>query len=73
MFKLKNVAEAIRMDKVDLKGCGLAVQMLKNTTLTHTKTFFKYKVLLLELFCSSEYPFHLGSSCGCDSDEVLKK
>lgn len=60
------------MDNVDHKGCGLVVKMLKNATLTHTKTFFKYKGLLLELFCSSEYPFHLGSSCGCDSNEVLK-
>lgn len=42
MFKLKNVAEANRMDNVDHKGCGLVVKMLKNTTLTHTKTFFKY-------------------------------
>lgn len=43
MFKLKNVAEANRMDKVDHKGCGLAVKMLKNTTLTHTKTFLSIK------------------------------
>lgn len=69
MFKIENVAEANRMDKVDHKACGLAVQMLRNTTLTH-KDIFKYKVL--ELFCSSEHPFHLGSSCGYDSNGVLK-
>lgn len=41
MFKFKNVAEANRMDH---KGCGLAVQMLRNTILTHTK-------MLLSIMC----------------------